>query len=927
MGGGASSYRRVVPGHGKGRGGEEENDDGELESPTILRSKSYMKSRKALESSRRKMMGGEGGHMLQHSEKSSMFKPRKTVTTIGYPCFLMSVTRFLELYYYRAPNDNEDSRSNHDNDSSMHIRKSDVENTICSCSNRNRSENAGDNDQSISCSSDSNRCENAGENDHRRYPILDCHQVLLKRGDLVEWSEKLSGDTIIFVSHEWLGYTHPDPSGVQTHVLAELLSKLKDGKIDRVTMEGATRTMLKINRVTKAAEWKSIMKHAYIWIDFISMPQLQMEDHDDTNDEDDKENEQKDHRAHNHEHSDLLAEQQLAVASIAGYVELASFFLVLAPGCTHELKTLSLETITKKERRRRASSSSSSSSVPRHLISKRASLGHTRWCWGAPQQPKRQSDWREVTSEVRASTCYRTWRTRGWCLLELYAAMLSRKEKDLLIVRSSDCKPQWASPTVEACYAPSPGTADFSCCALDHDFGYGKVECDKCEVAQIMSDLLRSKVAYLFRHNELTRARYFYSLSHVWLRGLPKSHIRKMFDDENENPNPDERGEAGAHIHDTGTRNAALFRLKRRLKWGQEFAGTDRDVDAAAIDSGLTILKYAVMCNDLAAVKERLLEIREQSLVSSKKKRLARRLVEAPTRVNLSFLGFPVRSTNLHFAMVVGSPDVVRELLEAGADPEACTREGCVDPLMAGCAFANVANVRAWLEMFPNWDVNRTNSGGFTSALGMACMFGGSARGEVLTVVRMLLRYGADIRRANEQGFTPFMLVQMCKDADPQLVALLLRRLYVIRGTSAESMREPPFAVTPTTADNGARVPTETDKARQHNAAEDVNYTVRPGSIKWSVIYRACELLYRTGLVRTGIVRAFAMNSGSTALHWSARRGDAAMVRQLLCAGADVRSLNAIGKSARDFSKWKGPFPAVDSALEEFESVSPERRA
>lgn len=65
--------------------------------------------------------------------------------------------------------------------------------------------------------------------------------------------------------------------------------------------------------------------------------------------------------------------------------------------------------------------------------------------------------------------------------------MLSRNEKDLLIVTSQRNRPCWASPIVEACYASPPGLGEFSCCMLNHDFGNGIVECDKYDIGTFES--------------------------------------------------------------------------------------------------------------------------------------------------------------------------------------------------------------------------------------------------------------------------------------------------------------------------------------------------------------------------------------------------------------------------------------------------------
>ena len=126
---------------------------------------------------------------------------------------------------------------------------------------------------------------------YSKSPILEAHQHLLKTTKLLrEYDDDISKDTVIFVSHEWLGFTHPDPTGEQTKVLTAVLKNLMEGNIDRVNTDGLTRSMFgdqAANRSTTAEEWKVILKHAWIWVDFISIPQPQVEaaekSHDDEN--------------------------------------------------------------------------------------------------------------------------------------------------------------------------------------------------------------------------------------------------------------------------------------------------------------------------------------------------------------------------------------------------------------------------------------------------------------------------------------------------------------------------------------------------------------------------------------------------------------------------------------------------------------------
>ena len=70
-------------------------------------------------------------------------------------------------------------------------------------------------------------------------------------------------------------------------------------------------------------------------------------------------------------------------------------------------------------------------------------------------------------SDRKVPTCYRTWRRRGWCLLELYAAAMARDSSNPpLLVRSERGTPMWMSPL--EILKLSIGLADFTCCQRDH---------------------------------------------------------------------------------------------------------------------------------------------------------------------------------------------------------------------------------------------------------------------------------------------------------------------------------------------------------------------------------------------------------------------------------------------------------------------------
>merc|ERR1719436_1136238 len=59
------------------------------------------------------------------------------------------------------------------------------------------------------------------------------HQEMQAKSLLHVWSPKMQ-NKVLFVSHEWLAWDHPDPDGEQLHVLQDHLRRWQNGEIDKV---------------------------------------------------------------------------------------------------------------------------------------------------------------------------------------------------------------------------------------------------------------------------------------------------------------------------------------------------------------------------------------------------------------------------------------------------------------------------------------------------------------------------------------------------------------------------------------------------------------------------------------------------------------------------------------------------------------------
>ena len=120
------------------------------------------------------------------------------------------------------------------------------------------------------------------------------------------------------------------------------------------------------------------------------------------------------------------------------------------------------------------------------------------------------ADRRDPETNLRTKTCYRTYRNRGWCVLEMFASYLSReKTHPTLVITSAEGVPEWIS-TLEA-QKLAVGLCDFTCCERNHIFGDRIVPCDRDITSKILLKLGRSKVEHMYKCDDLRIGRIYYS--------------------------------------------------------------------------------------------------------------------------------------------------------------------------------------------------------------------------------------------------------------------------------------------------------------------------------------------------------------------------------------------------------------------------------
>ena len=459
-------------------------------------------------------------------------------------------------------------------------------------------------------------------------------------------------------------------------------------------------------------------------------------------------------------------------------------------------------------------------------------------------------------SDRKVPTCYRTWRRRGWCLLELYAAVMARDSSNPpLLVRSERGTPMWTSPL--EVMKLSIGLADFTCCQRNHVvttetqkvMNGGEVKripCDKPIAGGILEDLIDAKVNHLFNaEGDMVMARLQCVCKHWWMRGL-----------KNED----------AIVADAS--HTAVQKFKKKLRWRE----TEKWFDCG----GIGILAYAVASNEVHAVEELLHSLVENFQGSGYSLRLKSRIRDE----GYVSLGIPGGMTTLMFAMMIANTEVVSMLIECGANIESVDVMGN-DAFMYASIFGRPKNLECLLEKIKDWDLSRQNTVFGGCALGHAVYMGANK----FKTVKTLLGAGASLDFRTFSGGNVLTGAVENEDSDPDVVRKILEKL-----KSSCSPKE---------------------------FASIVNYKRTSTTMKWKGIYFVAKAIYRTGISKSGLMSFLAVESGTTALNQAVMRGDVEIVKILLENGADPYIENDLRMNAFDMCNNAGPFPTVYRTLQE----------
>ena len=139
------------------------------------------------------------------------------------------------------------------------------------------------------------------------------HAELVKQNLLQKWEQ---GMYTVFISHQWLGRQHPDPSGAQTSVLRKLIARLEQ---EDLMIEGDTVSASYGQRLTLSEDTRKNILEGYLFLDWFAIPQVTA-------------------RLHGVNEATTKSDAALAVKSIPAYVECADIFIALVPYVLNEEK-------------------------------------------------------------------------------------------------------------------------------------------------------------------------------------------------------------------------------------------------------------------------------------------------------------------------------------------------------------------------------------------------------------------------------------------------------------------------------------------------------------------------------------------------------------------------------------------------------------
>ena len=97
------------------------------------------------------------------------------------------------------------------------------------------------------------------------------HQDLVKAGKMIIVEKDMDVE-VLFISHQWTSFAHPDPSGEQLSTLKRVLRRLMEGQTS-VRSNSMLEAIYHSKLTISGDEWKRKLPNMYLWVDYFSIPQ------------------------------------------------------------------------------------------------------------------------------------------------------------------------------------------------------------------------------------------------------------------------------------------------------------------------------------------------------------------------------------------------------------------------------------------------------------------------------------------------------------------------------------------------------------------------------------------------------------------------------------------------------------------------------
>jgi len=269
------------------------------------------------------------------------------------------------------------------------------------------------------------------------------HEVLKSQGKLCKVPRN---GVVHFISHQWIGNTHPDPRGVQLRRLQDVLAQALLGKTRSLLSDDDWPTFTRGTVATNTAQAQAIqdaqlqlrdaefcetrdyskyvdadfvedfridVAEGYVWLDYFSIPQAV-------------------------EIDGVIADQLSAVRSIPAYAERANHFWIVCPN--------------------------------------------------------------ELHADTGSRVNFQTWASRGWCRLEEWSNFIGEHAKTCLIVSDAPllqtkCFMDFTLQNLIPGHG-SPFHGAFSCCRMNHQVNVASgqlIPCDRQVVATVIKGLIDAR--------------------------------------------------------------------------------------------------------------------------------------------------------------------------------------------------------------------------------------------------------------------------------------------------------------------------------------------------------------------------------------------------------------------------------------------------